>query len=316
MSLSSTVKEAFRRSPRPIREVIRGFVIPPMRAYFRYSRGPGRHALWRIASHLWWLERPVTARTLFGARMRVNAQEIGGRYIYWFGHWEPNLSSWLRHTLKPGDGFVDVGANIGYFSILASQLVDDGPVVAIEALPDAHQFLVDNLKRNKAGNVRAVNAAAWDSRRELDFFASAGDPTEKATVYESLARNWGLSRRFMVRAFPLSELLTEDELSRTRVIKIDVEGAELHVLRGLMGLLPRCRQDLELVVEVTPEALAEDGDGWQTMIDLLAAHGYKPRIMPNDYSVDAYFQPRFQYFLPITEIPQAASAFDVVFSPA
>lgn len=316
VSLSSSIKKAFARLPGPVRSLFRGPIIPPLRGYLRYSGGPGRRAIWRLASHLWWLERPVTARTRWGARLRVDAQDIVGRYIYWFGEWEPNLTRWLQRSLKPGDGFVDVGAYVGYFSILASQLVKDGPVVAVEALPDTHACLLDNMARNGTKNVRAVNVAAWDSKGELEFFASGKNLTGTATLYRDWAERWQLSRQFRVPALPLSSILTEEEAARARVIKIDVEGAELHVLRGLVALLPGCRRDLELVVEVAPRILEDDGDSWQEMADLLATHGYEPRLLPNDYSASAYLSPRFDGPLPSAEIPRSAEQFDVVFTHA
>ncbi|SCF63177.1 hypothetical protein GA0115259_100393 [Streptomyces sp. MnatMP-M17] len=71
-------------------------------------------------------------RSRFGARFAVDTQDLIQRYIYLFGVWEPHMTRWLRGRLEPGDTFVDVGANIGYYSVLASQLVGDGvKVVAI-----------------------------------------------------------------------------------------------------------------------------------------------------------------------------------------
>lgn len=81
-------------------------------------------------------DRPLhrLARTRFGATFAVDTQDLIQRYLYLFGVWEPHMTRWLQRRLKPGDVFVDVGANIGYYSILASRLVGArGKVVAIEA---------------------------------------------------------------------------------------------------------------------------------------------------------------------------------------
>lgn len=73
----------------------------------------------------------------------MDTQDLIQRYLYLFGAWEPHLTGWLRRRLRPGDGFVDVGANIGVFSVLAARLVgESGRVVAIEASADVHRRLV------------------------------------------------------------------------------------------------------------------------------------------------------------------------------
>src|SRR6266545_4932566 len=69
-----------------------------------------------------------------GVRLLVETDDLIQGYIYLFGVWEPNITDWIRRTLLPGDTFVDVGSNIGYYSTLAARLVGSaGSVVAIDA---------------------------------------------------------------------------------------------------------------------------------------------------------------------------------------
>src|SRR6266511_4042352 len=68
-----------------------------------------------------------------GVRLLVETDDLIQGYIYLFGVWEPNITDWIRRTLLPGDTFVDVGSNIGYYSTLAARLVGSaGSVVAID----------------------------------------------------------------------------------------------------------------------------------------------------------------------------------------
>jgi len=102
-------------------------------------------------------------RTIYGFRCAGTTQDLIQRYIYLFGVWEANLSSWIRSALKPGDVFVDVGANIGFFSLLASQIVgSEGRVVSIEPSPTIFAQLTANVALNRVGNIRLVNCAASD----------------------------------------------------------------------------------------------------------------------------------------------------------
>src|SRR5262249_27771794 len=145
-----------------------------LRAYIRFAPfTAGKRWLWlRVMDpYFIWNSHPFVARTTFGTRIQGNAKDIIQQYIYYFGVWEPHITSWIRSSLRPGDSFIDVGANIGYYSLLASRLVGQyGSVVAIEASPKTFLELQTNLTLNKIYNVRAVNLAASDCRGKLKIF--------------------------------------------------------------------------------------------------------------------------------------------------
>ena len=99
-------------------------------------------------------------------------------YLYLFGTWEPDLVAFLRRRLRPGETFVDVGANIGCVSALASRLVGPrGTVVAIEPSPPMIAALQETLTRNDLTNVRMVTAAVSDHDQELPLFAGPSAKT-------------------------------------------------------------------------------------------------------------------------------------------
>jgi FkbM family methyltransferase len=297
---------------------LRHVAIPPLRGYFRYMPvAHGKDLVWRkLVSHLWWLEGIVDAPTVQGDVLRVDASDIVGRYIYYFGVWEPNLTAWLARTLRPGDGFVDVGANVGYFSAAASRLVGpEGWVVAIEALPDTHAVLRHNLARNGLANVRTESVAAWDSEDTLEFFTRAAGPSGTSTAYPEWAERWDLAPATKVPARRLADLLSDREIERARVVKIDAEGAEWRVLRGFADALPRCRPDIELAMEVAPALLRLDGASAAALVALLGEAGFRPYRLENDYSPAAYYGDRdVRPPTRIEEIPEDVEQMDVVFS--
>jgi FkbM family methyltransferase len=225
---------------------------------------------------------PVFAmvRTRQGLRLPVTTEDIHQRYLYMSGHWEPSLTAWLTKTLRPGDGFIDIGANLGYFSLLAAQLVGaGGRVLAIEASPAMYASLLGNLTLNKAGNVRAVNGAVGDKCGELVFYQPRpGNPSAATIVAQT-----GAPETFRVAARPLPELATESELRAARVIKIDVEGAEHLVVKGLAASLASLRADVELVVEVNPDALARQSVSVPEMLAPLTAAGFHAYELVNSY---------------------------------
>ncbi|MFI6084606.1 FkbM family methyltransferase [Streptomyces sp. NPDC051217] len=233
-------------------------------------------------------ERPRqrVVRSRFGARFAVDTQDLIQRYLYMFGVWEPHMTRWLQGRLLPGDIFIDVGANIGYYSVLASQLVGDGGrAVAIEASPAFHQKLQQQVRLNDCSNVRAVNGAVSDERKMLTFVlaSSANMGANSIVPYDGPAES-----SFEIEALPLPEILTAAEIASARVIKIDVEGAEGPVVRGLAPLLDKLRPDAEITVEVTPDRMAQLGDSVEELLATMREHGFHVYRLANDYAPESY----------------------------
>ncbi|MER6167435.1 FkbM family methyltransferase [Streptomyces violaceorubidus] len=236
----------------------------------------------------WLREHPrravVEARS--GDLFAVDTQDLIQRYLYLFGVWEPHLTGWLRRRLRPGDGFVDVGANIGVFSVLAARLVGDGGrVVAIEASPDLHQRLVRNTRLNALGNVRALNAAVSDRPRTLTFALASARNTGANSI---VPYDGPVESSFRTEARPLPELLDAAEIATARVIKIDVEGAEGSVVRGLAPVLGALRSDVEITVEVSPERMARLGDRAGDLLAVMREAGFHVYRLANDYAPGSY----------------------------
>jgi FkbM family methyltransferase len=278
----------------------------------------GKAFLWRrVLAHLWWLEADVTASTLFGDRLRVDARDTVGRYLFYFGVWEPNLTAWLRRSLRPGDAFVDIGANIGYFAVVASRLVGPaGKVVAIEALPAIHDVLSLNLSENQIGNVRAPCVAAWDTVATIEMYGRPGGVAGTSTAYASWADRWDLAPAQTVTALPLTDILSPEEINKVRVIKIDAEGAEWRVLKGLFAMLPRTRSDLEIMMEIAPDLLREEGVTPEAVFELLAEFGFRPFRIENSYEASEYYArpPCITPPRQLGALPQGLEQFDVIFS--
>ncbi|CAL9303591.1 hypothetical protein SUDANB135_03658 [Streptomyces sp. SudanB135_2055] len=258
----------------------------------RYVRGApgtvGKAALAGRVLNPWLREHPRrrVVRVRSGDRFAVDTEDLIQRYLYLFGVWEPHLTAWLRRRLRPGDAFVDVGANIGVFSVLASRLVGDaGRVVAIEASPVLHRRLAQHVRLNACANVRAVNAAVSDSRGTLTFVLASSRNTGANSIvpYDGPAES-----TFEIGARPLPELLEPAEVASARVIKIDVEGAEGGVVRGLAPMLRGLRPDAEICVEVTPERMARLGDRVDDLLAVMRDAGFHVYRLANDYAPESY----------------------------
>lgn len=264
-------------------------LIPFARAFIRFAPpSSAKENLWQqiVEPYLAWHGHRFVARTVAGL-IAGNTNDIIQQYLYYFGTWEPQVTAFVLRRLQPGDGFVDVGANIGFFSLLASRKVGSrGSVVSIEASPEIFALLQSNISRNRA-QVRALNFAASDSRGQLALYP--GDECNCGTT--TIAAAPDTAAKAVVEAAPLDELLTPNEAMQARLVKIDVEGAEAAVIAGADSLLKRSRQDCEFLVEIHPEMLSRLGRCAEDVLQPFRAAGYHAYVLENDYEATAYLQP-------------------------
>lgn len=233
----------------------------------------------------------VTARTRFGAAVRCRLPDLIQMYIALFDLWEPDLTRLIGSRLGPGDVFVDVGANIGYYSLLASRCVGEaGGVVAIDASPANCAELQHNLASNPGtGNVRTLNRAAAGEHGRIAVYSGPRHNLGLATTAPGGRR--GLRHETEVTAAPLAELLSAEETRRARLVKIDVEGSEPSVLAGIAGLLAAGRDDLELLVELSPAWWQDPDLTPEAVVRPLREAGFHSYLMDNDYWPWRYLWP-------------------------
>ncbi|GGO58407.1 hypothetical protein GCM10012287_56500 [Streptomyces daqingensis] len=249
------------------------------------SLGTGAIAT-RLNSYLMDHPRSAVVPAHFSAHLEVDTVDLIQRFLYMFGVWEPHLTHWLQQRLKPGDVFIDVGANIGYFSVLGSSLVGpDGLVVAVEASPTFHRKLSAHAHLNDCGNLRPINAAVSDKEETLRLILVSSRNMGASSVVPYVGPT---ESEVDVEGHPLPQLLSDKELERARVIKIDVEGAEGTVVRSLKPVLGRLRSDVEVVVEVTPKRMSSLGDSADELVKTFTDRGFRTYRLINDYDPRSY----------------------------
>lgn len=155
---------------------------------------------------------------------------------------ELRLTRFILKNLGEGDFFVDVGAHIGFYSLLASLKVGQkGHVVAIEPSPASFELLKKNVL-NRPG-IKAINMALSDDEGMIDFFEFRGPYSEYNTMDPAQfeGQQWfnkNISSKISIMAMPGDRLL-EDFTAKVTIIKIDVEGAENKVIKGFKDYLTK-----------------------------------------------------------------------------
>lgn len=180
-----------------------------------------------------------------GQRIVVDPFDSVGAEICQNGCYEPETVELLRTILGPGDVYVDVGAYIGHHVLISSWCVGAGGAVhAFEAHPRTYEVLSRNIELNRCSNVVLNNTAVGETAGTADFFLA--DISEAGA--NSLGKTVHVSDRktLVVNVLSLDSYFASKPVSHIELMKIDVEGAELLVLRGAAQVLKRHRPILIL----------------------------------------------------------------------
>jgi len=188
----------------------------------------------------------------------------------YLGEYETEQSVWVRDILKPGGAFLDVGANVGYYTTLAAGIVGgSGQVVAFEPSPYAHAKLKTVIEDNQIDQVRLFQAAAGDEDGQLDLYM----PNENYLHSPSLVQSNESYVPIKVDVFRLESHPALKSLNVIDLMKIDVEGFEPNVLRGM-------RMDLQagrvryLMCELNSGWLEANGSSCEDLLDLIRSFGF------------------------------------------
>jgi FkbM family methyltransferase len=216
-----------------------------------------------------------------GVRFLCVMPDLIQRYIYLFHVWEPGITALIKRRVRTGDTFVDVGAHIGYYTLLAAQLVGTaGRVIAIEASPRNFALLSNNLALNQWPNqVRALNIAATYGCETLDVYAGP-DQNLGMTCTSPRVR---YPRQATIAAADLATILEREGILDARMIKIDVEGHEEIILRDINSLLRVCRKDAEFIIELSPRWWADPDQSLNRILQAFRHADYHPYVVRNDY---------------------------------
>jgi FkbM family methyltransferase len=197
-------------------------------------------------------------------RLKVHTHADRDPYISeWLrdGHiLEPHILAVLTRFLRPGDRFLNVGANIGWFSMIGSRLVGpNGRVYVLEPEPDNHWLLLENLAANGCANVKQWRCAAGPRSRRAMLSRSATNRGDHRVAARPVTGD-----TLSVRVRPVDRLLWPAR--RVDTVLIDTQGSEVNVLRGMPSIL-RHNPQLRVIFEYWPHGLESCGN---TVIDLAA----------------------------------------------
>ncbi len=257
----------------------------PLRWLGALSRGtPYFKGKWRLIDWLFhrWLKKTGYSEVIEfnrGITIRCNLWDEVQNGIWWGGtNYERRESLYMRKVFQPGIVFLDVGANIGYYSLLAvSELAGDISVHAFEPVSRQHAGFCENIERNRIRNIRLNKLIVSDTcaRQAIHLGESWNSGSASiSTTYD------GSTDVEEVDSITLDAYCRQQNLSRVDVIKIDVEGHEMSVLKAATEVLAKFRPIL--FIEVRDANLRDARSSREALYAFLAAAGYQPfAITPN-----------------------------------
>lgn len=181
----------------------------------------------------------------------------------------------VKKSLGKGDIVIDVGAYIdGWYSLLAGKLIGEkGQVYAFEPHPVYYKLLKENVKLNNLTNITVLKSGVSDRVGTFDFYeagvaSSLIESNVEVNIHEKIIA-------FKIKTTTLDKFVKEKKIKRIALIKIDVEGADMRVLRGAHRILQRTNAP-DLIVEVADGFLRNAGSSEQELLNYLNQLGYQP----------------------------------------
>jgi len=219
---------------------------------------------------------------------KLNKTKVFGKYIFNYlpddkfvgqrialGKYEPYLTNLMLEKISKDDVVLDIGANIGYYTVLMADKVKK--VIAIEPDPINFEILQKNIKENKLKNVVAVQAAVGSENKKMGIINSKENFGDH--------RMWGKGPTVSVFCRRLDDLLKELDYQKIDFIKMDVQGFELLVIEGGKEMIEKNKPTI--FFEYWPWGIKNAGGDYKKMMEFLE------KIYKKIFWIDEYIQIHF-----------------------
>jgi FkbM family methyltransferase len=249
-----------------------GKVVKPL-SDIGLGKLPGVSALYKFA---WSRFGPKGIRTtsVDEFNLSINCADWAVAPTMMFSHtWEPEETKLVKHCVREGMIAVDIGAHIGYYTVLMSKMVGEkGLVYAFEPSLNNQELLRKNVLMNDCNNVEIFRQAVGDKAGYANMYLNATNSSGDSMFTDDNGAREQTSR------VPITTLDRVIGGSRVDFIKMDVEGAETRALLGMTGVL-RNNRDLKMIIEVFPKKLEEANSGLEELVSLLIQSRFRLHII-------------------------------------
>jgi FkbM family methyltransferase len=210
-----------------------------------------------------------------------DSTNLGATLRMLLGVFEPGTTKLIEQIVRPGMVVIDLGAHVGYYTLLAARLVgQQGKVFAFEPDPGNYALLLENIALNGFGSVQALRQAVADRSGSTSFFLSPWG-SDRNSLYQD---NSGLeAQRVDVEVITLDDFLVQAGNPIVDLVKMDIEGSELAALEGMKKTLKRTRR---LIMEFSPVSVHAGSSNPEQLLDMLNRFGFTVQIIQEDGTLE------------------------------
>lgn len=210
-------------------------------------------------------------------RIKADLEDWIQQNIFFTGVYDQNGLDFIKTILKEGDTFIDIGANIGCFTLVGAQIVgNSGRVIAFEPVDIVSKKLEQNITLNRLVNVCIEKKAVFENNGVLQLHLANQENLGMSSVNRHDSESGVVIN---VEAVSLDEYLKYEKIDEIKLIKIDIEGAELYALRGMETTLSEYKP--VLIVEVSPEVTKSSEERLQ-VFNYLIERNYERFVIQDD----------------------------------
>ncbi len=223
-----------------------------------------------------WIEQhpqsDVISHIKGGLKMKLRVEDWVQQNIFLHGYYEENETNYLLNRSKNISTFIDIGANVGYFSLLTSENIckNNGKIFAFEPITRTFERLQENIYLNNINCINCYKIAISDTNTSLEI--NIGND-----------QNWGMSSinkheqlssiSETVKCQTLDSFCAEHHVSTVDLVKIDVEGAEFKVIKGMENVINSYKP--EILIEIIEAHLNQQGASSANIFNYLWSKGYR-----------------------------------------
>ena len=222
-----------------------------------------RFLRWQFYKRL--TQRSLDIQLLPQVKIRCHPDSRSAGAVLYCGLYDYDEMNFLLRYLRAEDSFLDIGANIGVYTLLAASKIRTGSIYSFEALPKNYARLQENLKLNQFEQVKAYEIAISDYTGTVALNLAEGDSMPFITHTTT-------DNTITVSTDTLDNLLQNQPLSNLTLAKMDIEGAEIFALKGATSLLKQQRPHA-WILEIN-DTVSYFGHQKQDLVDFLQSYGY------------------------------------------
>ncbi|MCK5137786.1 MAG: FkbM family methyltransferase [Bacteroidales bacterium] len=212
-------------------------------------------------------------------KMKVDLDDWIQQNVFFIGVYDPIHIRFLKKYLKEGDIFIDIGANVGCFTLVGSAAVgENGHVFAFEPIKIVADRLDHNILINRLENVTVVRKAVFNEDTNLEFYFAKQENLGMSSIHRHDTES-GMTQE--IPAITLDHYLMDKEVTGIKLIKIDIEGAEIYALEGMKNTISIYKP--AFIVEVSAQVLGSESDR-DKVFDFFDAMEYQNFVL--DQNID------------------------------